>query len=159
MSGAEFGLVATRFSGLPAPLDQFCASANLTLLSMAPSNITMSDGRQRQMPSLMESPTATLNASLLWGTGPLSAQLSYNRTGRTLISLSTTAAAQDIYYGSLGTVDAQLAYRPVSGLTLLLQAKNLTGARPQRVTGPGQGLLNQQIDNGRALFLGVTYAM
>lgn len=159
VTGAEFGLVATRFSGLPAPLDQFGASANLTLLSMTPSSITMSDGRQRPMPSLMESPKAVLNASLLWGTGPVSAQLSYNRTGRTLISLSTTSAAQDVYYGSLGTVDTQVAYRFNSRLAVQLQAKNLTDARPRRVTGPSQGLLNQEIDNGRALFLGVTYAM
>lgn len=159
VTGAEFGFVATRFSSLPAPLNQFGASTNLTLLSMNPSTITMSDGRQRQMPSLMESPNMVLNASLLWGTGPLSAQLSYNRTGRTLISLSTSSAVQDVYYGSLGTVDAQLAYRPIGQMAVVLQAKNLTGARPRRVTGPSQGLLNQEIDNGRALFLGVTYAM
>lgn len=159
VTGVEFGAIATRFSSLPAPFNQFGATFNLTLLDMNPSSITMGNGTQRQMPSLMESPKSMLNASLLWGTGPYSAQLSYNRTGKTLITLSTTNAAQDVYYKALGTVDAQFAYRYDRHMAFVLQGKNVLNARPTRVTGPGQSLLNQEIDNGRAFFLGMTYAL
>lgn len=159
VNGIELGMMATRFSFLPAPFDQFGATFNLTLLDMTPSLITMGNGTQRRMPSLIESAKSTMNASLMWGDGPFGAQLSYNRTGKTLITLSTTNSAQDVYYDTLGTFDAQLSYRFDKRLGFVVQGKNLTDARPTRITGPNQGLLNQEFDNGRAFFVGVTYAL
>ena len=159
INGIELGMMTTRFTSLPAPFDQFGATFNVTLLDTTPSLITMSNGAQRRMPSLMESAKSTMNASLMWGNGPFGAQLSYNRTGKTLITLSTTNSAQDVYYDALGTFDSQLSYRFDKRLGFVVQGKNLTDARPTRITGPNQGLLNQQIDNGRALFVGVTYAL
>ena len=126
---------------------------------MSPATITMANGSQRQMPSLMESPSAVANMSLLWGSGPFSAQVAYNWTDKTLITLSSTNSAQDVYYKAMGTTDGQLAYRLDKHTTFMLQARNVTDARPTRVTGPNQSLLNQQIDNGRAYFAGVTYAL
>lgn len=159
VNGIELGLLATRFSALPWPFNQFGATFNLTLLDMTPSLITMGNGARRRMPSLMESPKSMMNTSLMWGNGPVGAQLSYNRTGKTLITLSTTNSAQDVYYAALGTFDAQLSYRFSQRLGFLVQGKNLTDTKPTRVTGPNQGLLNQQIENGRAFFVGTTYAM
>ena len=159
VNGVELGLIQPRFDALPAPFNQFGTTFNLMLLAMNPATITMSDGSQRQMPSLMESPRSVANASLLWGSGPLSAQLAYNWTNKTLITLSTTNSAQDVYYKAMGTADAQFAYQLDKRTTFRLQAKNFTNARPTRVTGPNQGLLNQEIDNGRAFFAGVSYAL
>ncbi len=159
VSGLELGMIQPRFTSLPAPFDQFGATFNLMLLSMHPSTITMGDGSRRQMPSLMESPKSVANLSLLWGGGPFSAQLAYNWTNKTLITLSTTNAAQDVYYKAMGTADAQFAYQLDKRTTFRLQAKNFTNTRPTRVTGPNQGLLNQEIDNGRAFFAGVSYAL
>jgi len=158
LTGVELGLVNTRFTQLPAPFNNFGASFNYTRLLMNPSSIVMANGTSRQMPSLMESPKSMLNASLLWGSGPLSGQLSYNRTDKTLIALSSTNAAQDVYYQASGYVDAQFKYMPSKQLAFIFQAKNLGNTRRVRVTGSEQQLLNQEINNGRSFYAGVTMA-
>lgn len=158
LTGIELGLVDTRFTQLPAPFNNFGASVNYTRLLMRPSSIVMADRSSRDMPSLMESPKAMLNASLLWGDGPFSAQLSYNWTDKTLISLSSTNAAQDVYYKASGYTDAQFKYMPSKQVALVLQAKNLGNTRRMRVTGTDQQLLNQEINNGRSFYAGVTMA-
>lgn len=158
VTGLELGLAATRFKGLPAPWNNVGASFNYTRLLMNPSNVTMTDGSPRTMPSLMESPRSICNVSLLWGSGPLSAQLSYNWSGKTLITLSTTNPAQDIYYDAAGYVDMQLRYSASKKLAFVVQSKNLGNTRRVRVTGLAQQLLNQEIENGRALYAGLTFA-
>ncbi|MFZ6760452.1 TonB-dependent receptor [Undibacterium sp. Ji50W] len=159
VTGLELQLVNTKFSSLPAPFNQFGASVNYTIMDMNPSAVTMQNKTQRQMPALLESAKSTANASLLWGNGAISAQLSYNWTGPTLITLSTTNAAQDVYYKAFGTFDSQIKYAYSKQLAIVMQAKNLLNARPGRTTGLQQQLLQQEFDNGRALFLGLTYAM
>nr|WP_315222663.1 TonB-dependent receptor [uncultured Duganella sp.] len=158
LTGVELGLVNTRFTQLPAPFNNFGASVNYTRLLMRPSSIVMADRSAREMPSLMESPKSMLNASLLWGSGPFSGQLSYNWTDRTLISLSSTNAAQDVYYKANGYVDAQFKYMPSKQVSFVFQGKNLGNTRRVRVTGTDQQLLNQEINNGRGFYAGVTMA-
>ncbi|MET0265390.1 MAG: TonB-dependent receptor [Duganella sp.] len=155
LTGVELGLVKTRFTQLPPPFNNFGASVNLTRLLMNPSSIVMANGSSRQMPSLMESPKSMFNASLLWGSGPFSGQVSYNRTGKTLISLSSTNQAQDVYYKANGYVDAQFKYFPSRQLSFVVQGKNLGNTRRVRVTGTDQQLLNQEINNGRSFYAGV----
>lgn len=155
LTGVELGLVNTRFTQLPAPFNNFGASVNLTRLLMNPSSIVMANGSSRQMPSLMESPKSMFNASLLWGSGPFSGQVSYNRTSKTLISLSSTNQAQDVYYKANGYVDAQFKYLPSRQLSFVVQGKNLGNTRRVRVTGSNQQLLNQEINNGRSFYAGV----
>lgn len=158
LTGIELGLVNTRFTQLPAPFNNFGASLNYTRLLMRPSSIVMADRSSRDMPSLMESPKSMLNASLLWGSGPFSGQLSCNWTGKTLISLSSTSAAQDVYYKASAYVDAQFKYAPSKQVAFVLQGKNLGNTRRVRVTGVDQQLLNQEINNGRGFYAGVTMA-
>ena len=155
LTGFELGLVNTRFTQLPAPFNNFGASANYTRLFMRPSSIVMANRASREMPGLMESPKSMFNASLLWGDGPFSSQLSYNWTDKTLISLSSTNAAQDVYYKASGYVDAQLKYAPSKQLSFVLQGKNLGNTRRVRVTGTDQQLLNQEINNGRSFYAGM----
>jgi len=158
VTGLELGLVNTRFTQLPAPFNNFGASVNYTRLLMNPSSIVMANGSSREMPSLMESPRSMFNASLLWGSGPFSGQISYNRTDRTLISLSSTNRAQDVYYKANGYVDAQFKYMPSKQLSFVVQGKNLGNTRRVRVTGTDQQLLNQEINNGRSFYAGVAMA-
>ena len=143
---------------MPAPFNNFGASVNYTRLLMNPSSIVMANGSSREMPSLMESPRSMFNASLLWGSGPFSGQISYNRTDRTLISLSSTNRAQDVYYKANGYVDAQFKYMPSKQLSFVVQGKNLGNTRRVRVTGTDQQLLNQEINNGRSFYAGVAMA-
>jgi TonB-dependent receptor len=158
LTGIELGLINTRFSGLPAPWNDFGAAFNYTRLLMDPASVTMADRSVRAMPSLMESPRTVANASLLWGSGPYSAQLSYNWSGKTLITLSTANAAQDVYYAAAGYIDMQLRFSSSKKLAFVIQGKNLGNTRRVRVTGTAQQLLNQEINNGRALYAGMTFA-
>ncbi|MEA5126430.1 hypothetical protein [Xanthomonas floridensis] len=43
-------------------------------------------------------------------------------------------------------------------LRMTLQGRNLSNARLTRVIGADQQLLREQLDNGRAYYLGVDYA-
>ena len=39
----------------------------------------------------------------------------------------------------------------------LVQAQNPTNARPTRVIGPAQALSKEELDNGRAFYLGMNF--
>ena len=84
--------------------------------------------------------------------------MSYNWSAKTLITLSTTNAAQDVYYKAAGYIDAQFRYSPNKRFAIIVQGKNLDNTRRVRVTGSQQQLLNQEINNGRALYAGMTFA-
>ncbi|WP_375575055.1 TonB-dependent receptor [Paracidovorax oryzae] len=159
VSGLELGVTDVRFDFLPAPFNAFGMAANYTVMAQSPASVRMANGSSRDMPALQDSPKRIANLSLLWGQGDWSGQVAYNYTGKTLISLSNTNAAQDVYYAALKTVDTQLRYRATKEMSLSFQVKNLTSAKLRRVTGPGQSLLNQEIDNGRSFWLGVSYAL
>ncbi|WCM93765.1 TonB-dependent receptor [Acidovorax sp. NCPPB 2350] len=159
VSGLELGVTDVHFDFLPAPFNAFGVAANYTLMAQSPASVRMANGSSRAMPSLQDSPKRIANLSLLWGQGNWSGQLACNYTGKTLISLSNTNQAQDVYYASLKTVDTQLRYRATQNMSLSFQVKNLTSAKLRRITGPDQSLLNQEIDNGRSFWIGLTYAL
>ncbi|SDZ70422.1 TonB-dependent receptor [Variovorax sp. YR266] len=159
VNGLELGATDVHFDFLPAPFNAFGGAANFTLMDQKPASVRMSNGTSRAMPQMQDSPTRMANLALLWGSGAWSGQVAYNYTGKTLTSLSTTNSALDIYYAAIKTVDMQVRYQYSKALSFALQAKNLTGAKLRRVTGPGQSLLNQEIDNGKSYWFGMTYAL
>ncbi|MFC3651534.1 TonB-dependent receptor [Dyella humi] len=159
VKGVEFGAAKLHFDFLPGVLSHFGATFNATLLDMDGPTITMNDGSQRQLPMLVGAAKHILNASLLYNQGPFSAQVSANHTGKMPISFATDNPVNDIYYAQTQTYDAQLRYMYSSHISFLLQGKNLTNARPTRVLGPDQSLIKEQLDNGRAYYLGVTYVL
>lgn len=110
------------------------------------------------LPGLMESPKRSANASLLYDVGPFSARISANYTGAQLISAATDNRVNDRYYDAITSYDAQLAWRLSAQLRLTLQGRNLSNARLTRVIGAEQQLMREQLDNGRAYYLGVDYA-
>ena len=156
--GLELGLADLHFDFLPAPFDRFGATFNATLLDMDGPAIAMNDGSRRTLPMLTGAARSIFNASLMYSDGAFSAQLSANRTGKMPISFATDNPANDVYYARLQTYDAQLRYAVDRHLSFLVQGKNLANARPTRVLGPGQALVKEELDNGRAYFLGATYA-
>jgi TonB-dependent receptor len=158
VNGVEFTAIDTRFDFLPGAWSHLGASANLTLLDAQTSNIQMADGSLRTLPALLESPKRSANASLLYDLGPFSARVSANYTGKQLISAATDNRVNDRYYDAITSYDAQLAWRFNPHLRLTVQGKNLSNARLTRVAGLDQELLREQLDNGRAYYLGVDYA-
>jgi TonB-dependent receptor len=159
VKGLEFGATKLHFDFLPGVLSHFGATFNATLLDMDGPSITMKDGSRRQLPMLTGAAKHLLNASLLYNQGPFSAQISANHTGKMPISFATDNAVNDVYYAQTQTYDAQLRYSYNTHVSFLLQGKNLTNARPTRVLGPDQSLIKEQLDNGRAYYLGVTYVL
>jgi hypothetical protein len=42
-------------------------------------------------------------------------------------------------------------------ITVVAQGKNLSDNRPTRMVGPGFGLLSEELENGRAYYLGTLF--
>lgn len=157
VKGMELSLVDLHFDFLPGPLQGLGGTFNATILDMTGPSITMSDGSQRALPALTGAARTVFNVSLLYTAGSFNAQVSANRTGKMPISFATDNAVNDIYYARTQTYDAQLRYAFDPHLSLLVQGKNLTNARPTRLIGPGQSLVKEELDNGRAYFVGMNY--
>ncbi|QHG85724.1 MULTISPECIES: TonB-dependent receptor [Xanthomonas] len=158
VQGVEFTAIDTRFDFLPGAWSHLGAMANLTLLDPRTAQVQMSDGSLRALPGLMESPKRSANASLLYDIGPFSARLSANYTGLQLLSAATDNRVNDRYYDAITSYDAQLAWRFNKQLRLTMQGRNVSNARLTRVIGADQQLMREQLDNGRAYYLGVDYA-
>ncbi|WP_115514286.1 MULTISPECIES: TonB-dependent receptor [Xanthomonas] len=156
--GVEFTAIDTRFDFLPGAWSHLGAMANLTVLDPRTADVQMSDGSLRALPGLMESPKRSANASLLYDIGRFSARVSANYTGLQLLSAATDNRVNDRYYDAITSYDAQLAWRFTSKLRMTVQGRNLSNARLTRVIGADQQLMREQLDNGRAYYLGVDYA-
>ena len=61
---------------------------------------------------------------------------------------------QDRRYATSDLFDAQLRLKLNRHWTLVAQGKNLSNRRPTRVTGPAFNLLSEELDNGRAYYIG-----
>lgn len=157
IDGLELSLTATRLEFLPAFLAGFGLQTNLTLLNIDTSSIVMTDGTQRKLPSLLESPRRTFNATLLYGRGKFSAKVSYKYTGPMLAAISSSNLVDDRFFQANEIYDAQISYKFTRQWSGTLQAKNITNNRPTRVIGLRQELLREELDNGRSWFAGITY--
>ncbi|WP_258072149.1 TonB-dependent receptor domain-containing protein [Xanthomonas arboricola] len=158
VQGIEITAIDTRFDFLPGAWAHLGAMFNATLLDPRTADVQMADGTRRALPGLMESPKRRANASLLYDIGPFSARVSANYTGAQLLSAATDNRVNDRYYDAITSYDAQLAWRFSPQLRLTVQGRNLSNARLTRVIGADQQLLREQLDNGRAYYLGVDYA-
>jgi outer membrane receptor protein involved in Fe transport len=151
-------MVVPRLQFLPKPLDGLGFSANLTLLDPTPASITMSDGvTRRRLTGLFESSDMIANARLFYTIGPVTLQGAWNHRSPILYSVSTADPLQDRQVASSDTFDAQIRIKAIRGITIIGQARNLTNERPQRLTGPDFGLLREELDNGRAYYLGAAF--
>ncbi len=153
--GLELNAVVARMRFLPGPLDGLGFSANLTLLDPTPPSVTLADGvTRRRLSGLFESANTVANVKLFYTTGPLTLQSAWNHLSPILYSVSTTDPLGDRRYATSDLFDAQVRLIVNRHLTVVAQGKNLTNFRPQRLFGPGFGLLREEIDNGRAFYVG-----
>ncbi len=155
VKGIELNAVVSRMRFLPGPLDGFGVSANITLLEPTPPTITLADRvTTRRLTNLFESANTVANVKLFYTTGPLQLQGAWNHLSPILFSVSNTDPLQDRAYAASNLFDAQVRLTVNRHLTIVAQGKNLTDFRPQRLFGPGYGLLREEIDNGRAFYIG-----
>ncbi|HEX7875066.1 MAG TPA: TonB-dependent receptor [Sphingobium sp.] len=153
IKGIELNAVVARMRFLPGPFDGLGFSANLTLLDPTPPLI--SDGvKSRRLSGLFESANTVANVKLFYTSGPVTVQGAWNHLSPVLFSVSTTDPLQDRRYAASDLFDAQLRLEVNRHLTVVAQGKNLTNYRPQRMFGPDFGLLREELDNGRAFYIG-----
>jgi TonB-dependent receptor len=157
IDGLELSYTDTKLDFLPRVLDGLGVQMNLTLLSMQTPSVTMNDKTLRKLPSLLESPKMTFNASLLYQVGKLGARVSYKHTGPIMYLLDTSSASLDRYTRSSDRYDAQLRYQFNRSWGLTLDGKNLTNARVNRFFGPTADVRREEGDSGRSWFVGVNY--
>lgn len=155
--GVELSFVQTRFSFLPGPLSGFGLSVNATLLDTAPPSILMKDGTYRRLRNLIETANNAVNAQLLYSLGKFDAYLAYNHTGKLLLFVATDIASNDRTLAPGDTLDFQLRYRFTPRFLVTVSGKNITNDRPQRLVGPAQNLLREELDNGASYWIGAAF--
>lgn len=155
VKGVELNAIVTRMAFLPHPLDGLGFAANLTLLDPTPPTVTLADGvTRRRLSGLFESADTVANVRAFYTLGPVTVQAAWNHLSPVLYSFSTSDPLQDRRYAASDTVDAQVRVAVSRQFTVVAQGKNLTGERPRRMTGRDFGFLREEIDNGRAVYLG-----
>lgn len=155
IKGVELNAVVSRMRFLPGPLAGFGFSANVTLLDPTPPSVVSPSGLgARQLSSLFESANTVANVKLFYTAGPVQLQGAWNHLSPVLFSFSTSDPLQDRRYATSDLFDAQIRLKLNSHFTIVAQGKNLTNFRPQRMFGPNFGLLREEINNGRAFYIG-----
>jgi TonB-dependent receptor len=155
--GVEANLVYSSFRFLPGPLKGLGARLNVALMNFDAPEIRMSDGSFRHLPQLIASSKEVANAAIFYNWRNFTAEVAYNHTSKQPISFDTNNQANDQWWASIDTVDAQLRYSFTPNLDVRIQAKNLTDSRPQKVVGPTQNLNYSTLENGRAYFAGIGF--
>jgi TonB-dependent receptor len=155
VKGVELNAVVTRMAFLPQPLDGLGFAANLTLLDPTPPRVALSDNiTLRRLSGLFESADTVANVRAFYTLGPATVQGAWNHLSTILYSISTSDPLQDRRYAPSDTFDAQLRLTLSRRFTVVAQGKNLSNARPRRMTGNGFDYLREEIDNGRAFYIG-----
>lgn len=155
VQGIELNAVVARMPFLPGPLAGLGLSANVTLLDPTPPEVTLSDGvTRRRLSGLFESANTVANVKLFYTAGRVTVQGAWNHLSPILYSVSTSDPIGDRRYAASDLFDAQLRVTLNRHWTIVAQGKNLTDFRPRRLFGPAFGLLREEIDNGRAFFIG-----
>ena len=158
--GLELGYNQARFDFLPGLLGNFGTSANLTLIDFRAPSIQMNDGvTYRRLPQLLESSRIIANVALFYRIARFSGEVAFNHTGKQPLSFDRTNAVNDQWYRSTNTLDAQVSYRVLHGVEIRLQVKNITDETNQKIVGPNQSLNYSLLDNGRAYYAGVGFAL
>lgn len=155
--GVELNAVVTRFSFLPRSLDGLGIAANVTLLNPTTPSVMMTNGTRRQLSSLVESANVVGNVRAFYTIGPVTVLGAWNHLAPLLLTVSTTDPTQDVRYKASDVFDAQVRVRLSRAITVVAQGKNLSDNRPMRVTGPGFGLLSEELENGRAYYIGAVF--
>ncbi|MCC5862082.1 MAG: TonB-dependent receptor [Gammaproteobacteria bacterium] len=151
VSGIEL-TAQDQFTFLPAPFDNFGASVNLTLVSSS-SNVI---GRDDSLPFFGQA-DRIFNAALFYQQEGFEARLAYRRRSEFLEALGGNPD-QDIFRDSYRQLDFRTSYRFANGLSVSLDAWNLTNEQPRVFQGIKSRFRGLE-DTGRIYTLGVQWAM
>lgn len=142
----------TAFTFLPAPFDGFGGIVNYTF-SDAKDVGLFSTLTQEELPFPGLS-RHSYNVIVYYDKGPLNARLAYN--GRTrYLQTAIDARGNPVFRDETGYLDARAAYRVRDGLTVFVEARNLTGEN-ERSTNDSIRLV-EDVYSGRRYFAGLTF--
>lgn len=138
--GIEFNLIY-QFDFLPAPLDGFGVSANLTLVGGHGHGRGLAS-RAGQFPLFFQSKKVA-NAQLTYEKYGITGRLAYSYRSKYLDTLGANAS-QDQYTDSNGQLDARIGYEVIPGLEVYVEGTNLTDTPWRRFIGTKSQLVERE---------------
>jgi TonB-dependent receptor len=138
--GVEFSAIVNSLEFLTPMLKNFGLSGNIASLHGGV-GVDMDDGSRRTIGGLTGQPTYTANASAFYTHAGLELRVAYNRQGRAVRSISTSAEWQDLYWAPRDQLDLTARYDVTKALSLVMQVSNLTHSRITSLVGPDKNLL------------------
>ncbi|VXC84095.1 hypothetical protein [Sphingomonas sp. 8AM] len=123
------------------------------LSTPGPSASRFRQRRQRRLSGLFESANVVGNAKLFYTLGPVTVEGASNLLSSIRYSVSSIDPLGDRRYAPSDLFDAQFRVKMSRLSMIVAQGENLTVFQPQRLFGPGFGLLREEIDNGRAFYV------
>lgn len=160
VKGIELALIKNNFDNLPAAfpdvLRNFGVSANLTWTD---AKIVLDSESQpvTEVDYLLDQPEWFGNASIFyeWDEGS-EARLAYTYQSDYHDAVSASPASQAGWEGAK-SLDFSLRKRLTDMFSLTFEARNITDENRIRLTGPGLGLLREDVEFGKSFFFGVSY--
>lgn len=136
---------------LPAPLDNFGVSANLTIVDSESDVI----GRPDELPFFGQADTIA-NINLFYQQGGFEGRVAWRYRDETLAAVGGNAD-QDIFRDSFEQMDLKFGYRFGNGLFFFADIWNVTDSTAKAVQGTGRELFNLQ-DTGRWYNFGLQWS-
>ena len=157
ISGIELSLRKDFANTLPPPFDGFIVNANMTFLD---GEVTLvdADGGTRTLDAWEKQPEFIGNLQVAYEKGPFGAKVAYNYVDEYLNDVNEESADFDIYREGRSEIDLQARYQLTDAIKLVAEVQNLTEESVTSVrSGPFDGLLAQETEKGRRVWLGFTW--
>jgi len=138
--GVELSAIVNSLEFIAPALKSFGVSGNIASLNGAV-KIEMDDGAPRTVDGLTGQPTYTANASAFYTHSGFELRVAYNRQGRAVRAISTSATWQDLYWAPRDQLDVSARYDLTRSVSLVAQVSNVTHTRITSLVGPGKDLL------------------
>lgn len=154
--GVELNAVVNSLESLSPILRGFGVAGNIARLD-GRLDVVMASGADRRIGGLVGQPKYTANAQVFYSANGLELRAAYNRQGRSVRSVNTAAAWQDLYWASRQQVDLSARYDLTRAISLMVQAGNITHERIDSTVGPGRVLLKDSYSVPATYWFSIRY--
>jgi TonB-dependent receptor len=138
--GIEFNAIVNSLEAISPFLRGFGVSGNVAYMG-GRLNLKTATGTTRRIEGLVGQPRYTINAQGFYSAHGLELRAAYNRQGRSIRAINTTASWQDLYWAPRQQVDLSARYDVTRSISLSVQASNVTHERVTSLVGPNRNLL------------------
>jgi iron complex outermembrane receptor protein len=156
LKGLELEWLQGDFGQLTPWLKGVSTDLNYTLLDGS-ATVPSPGGVTREVNGLINQPKYIANAILNYQYDRFVGTVTFNRTGRSLRALNTSASWDDVYWAPRQTVNLKFGYRPAERMEVSATVTNLTNDTVKSVTGPDKNLLKDISYVGRVYTVGFIY--